>query len=129
MAVANDKTHSHGPSEYYTVLGDIKITTGENSKFPPSTSWLVDGQFVSWTAGPKGSKHLSLKITWQLKNGNVDLFPKYNIYVNKLTSVSSENQSEMLGRAQDHIGLAEVKSFYISDSEVSSGTSSLKFII
>ncbi|KAI3470921.1 hypothetical protein Pfo_027584 [Paulownia fortunei] len=130
VAVADDKTHSRGPSEYYTVLGDIKITSsGENSKFPPSTSWLVDGQFVNWASGPEGSKHLSVKITWQLKDGNADLFPKYNIYVGKLTSMSSGNHSEMLGGAQVYLGVAAVKSFYISDLEVASGTSILKFII
>ncbi|KAL0341239.1 UNVERIFIED_CONTAM: Cytosolic endo-beta-N-acetylglucosaminidase 1 [Sesamum radiatum] len=129
-AVTDDKPHSSAPSEYYAVLGDIKITTsGENTNFPPSTAWTVDGQFVSWTSGPKGSKNLSVKIAWHLKDGNVDLFSKYNIYVNKLTSVSSVYQSEMLDGSQEYIGVAAVKSFYISDLQVASGISSLKFII
>ncbi|KAL0359139.1 UNVERIFIED_CONTAM: Cytosolic endo-beta-N-acetylglucosaminidase 1 [Sesamum angustifolium] len=129
-AVTDDKPDSSAPSEYYAVLGDIKITTsGENTNFPPSTAWTVDGQFVSWTSGPKGSKNLSVKIAWHLKDGNVDLFSKYNIYVNKLTSVSSVYQSEMLDGSQEYIGVAAVKSFYISDLEVASGISSLKFII
>ncbi|KAI3458498.1 hypothetical protein Pfo_015161 [Paulownia fortunei] len=129
VAVAADKTLFRGPSEYYAVLGDIKITTdGENSKFPPSNSWLVDSEFVSWTSGSQGSKHLSVKIVWQLKVGKADLFPKYNIYVDKLSS-SSGNQSRMLELANEYLGVALVKSFYISDLEVPSGTSSLKFII
>ncbi|KAL0452691.1 UNVERIFIED_CONTAM: Cytosolic endo-beta-N-acetylglucosaminidase 1 [Sesamum latifolium] len=124
------KTPSSAPSEYYAVLGDIKITTsGENTNFPPSTAWTVDGQFISWTSGPKGSKNLSVKITWQLKDGNADLFSKYNIYVNKLTSVSSVYQSEMIDGSQEYLGVAAAKSFYISDLEVASGISSLKFII
>ncbi|KAL2248946.1 UNVERIFIED_CONTAM: Cytosolic endo-beta-N-acetylglucosaminidase 1 [Sesamum indicum] len=121
---------SSAPSEYYAVLGDIKVTTsGENINFPPSTAWTVDGQFVSWTSGPKGSKNLSVKITWRLKDSNVDLFSKYNIYVNKLKSVSSVYQSEMLEGFQEYLGVAAAKSFYISDLEVASGISSLKFTI
>ncbi|KAK6135751.1 hypothetical protein DH2020_030531 [Rehmannia glutinosa] len=76
VAVAADTTLPDGPSDYYyAVLGDIKITTdGENSKFPPSNLWLVDGEFVSWTSGSQGSKKLSVKIVWRLKVGNADLF-------------------------------------------------------
>ncbi|KAK6145556.1 hypothetical protein DH2020_022376 [Rehmannia glutinosa] len=130
VVAADDKNHYHGPSEYYAVLGDIKITSsGDNTKFPPSTSWLVDGQFVSWTSGPNGSKLLSVKISWKLKDGNADLFTKYNIYVSKLTNKLSGNHRELLEGGQDYIGVAEVNSFYISKLEVPSGISSLKFVI
>lgn len=124
------KSHSPGPSEYYTILGDIKITSsGETPNFPPSTSWSVDGQFVSWTSGPNGLKHVNVKITWKQKNGDADIFTRYNIYVNKLTSISSGNHSGILEGAQDFLGVAAVNSFYVSNLEVPSGTSSLKFII
>ncbi|KAL8051368.1 hypothetical protein ABFX02_06G143700 [Erythranthe guttata] len=106
-------------SEYYAILGDIKITSsGETPTFPPSSSWVVDGQFVNWTSDPKGSKHLSVKITWKLKDGNnADNFTKYNIYVEKLT------------KEYEYIGVAAVQSYYVSDLEVTAGTSSLKFIV
>ncbi|PIN20586.1 Mannosyl-glycoprotein endo-beta-N-acetylglucosaminidase [Handroanthus impetiginosus] len=122
--------NSTATSEYYAVLGDIKITTtGENSKFPPSDSWLVDGEFVSWTSGSQGSKHLSVKIVWQLKVGNSDHFPKYNVYVEKVTGSLTGNESRVLESANEYVGVAVVKSFYVSDLEVPSGTSGLKFII
>ncbi|KAK4433359.1 Cytosolic endo-beta-N-acetylglucosaminidase 1 [Sesamum alatum] len=130
-AEAVSNTLSDGPpSEYYAILGDIKITTaGGNPKFPPSDSWLVDGQFVSWTSGSQGTKNLSVKISWQLKVGNADLFPKYNIYVNKLTSTSSGNQNLKLSEGNEYLGVAVAKSFYVADLEVPSGISSVKFMI
>ncbi|KAL8050132.1 hypothetical protein ABFX02_06G063200 [Erythranthe guttata] len=123
-AVAADETPSRGPSEYNAVLGDIKIFSGgNNSNFPPSDSWLVGGEFVSWSLDSKGLKKLSVKIVWQLKIGDGDIFPKYNVYVDKVTSSSSENQDS------EFIGEAVVKTFYVSDLEVPSGTSGLKFRI
>ncbi|KAK4489296.1 hypothetical protein RD792_005100 [Penstemon davidsonii] len=116
------KQESHAPSQYHAVLGDIKITTlGQISNFPLSSSWIFDSQFVVWTSGPQGSKRLSAKITWQLKEGNAD-FVKYNIYVNKLKGTSSEG-------APEYLGGAVVKSFYVSDLEVPTGVYSLKFVI
>ncbi|KAL0299327.1 UNVERIFIED_CONTAM: Cytosolic endo-beta-N-acetylglucosaminidase 1 [Sesamum radiatum] len=129
-AEAVSNTLSDGPSEYYAILGDIKITTaGDNSKFPPSDSWLVDGQFVSWTSGSQGSKLLSVKIMWQLKVGNADPFPKYNIYVDKITSTSSGNQNLKPSEGNKYLGVTVAKSFYVADLEVPSGISSLKFMI
>ncbi|KAL0321816.1 UNVERIFIED_CONTAM: Cytosolic endo-beta-N-acetylglucosaminidase 1 [Sesamum calycinum] len=129
-AEAVSNTLSDGPSEYYAILGDIKITTaGDNSKFPPSDSWLVDGQFVSWTSGSQGSKLLSVKIMWQLKVGNADPFPKYNIYVNKITSTSSGNQNLKPSEGNKYLGVTVAKSFYVADLEVALGISSLKFMI
>ncbi|KAG8380891.1 hypothetical protein BUALT_Bualt06G0063800 [Buddleja alternifolia] len=127
VAVAADNTPSHGPSQYYAALGDIKITTsGENSKFPPSDSWRIDTQFVSWNSGSEGSKLLSVKLVWQLKVGDADIFPKYNLYVKKVKNTSSGNESEV---DNEYVGAAVVKSFYISDLEVTSGVSSVKFVI
>ncbi|KAK4385293.1 hypothetical protein Sango_2653300 [Sesamum angolense] len=129
-AEAVSNTLSDGPSGYYAILGDIKITTaGDNSKFPPSDSWLVDGQFVSWTSGSQGSKLLSVKIMWQLKVGNADPFPKYNIYVDKITSTSSGNQNLKPSEGNKYLGMTVAKSFYVADLEVPSGISSLKFMI
>lgn len=124
-AAAVGDTLSHAPSNYYVALGDLKIAAGgENTKFPPSGSWHVASEFVSWTSGSQGSKNLSVKIIWQLKAGIADPFPKYNVFVEKLNSSSYGAVV-----AHEYLGEAVVKSFYISDLEVSSGTSSLKFVI
>lgn len=129
-SVAADRSSSPAPSEYSAVLGDIKISTdAENTKYPPSNSWHVDSKFINWTSGSQGSKKLSVKITWQLKVGNSDIFPKYNIFVEKLNSSSSGNQSQLLKVANEYLGEAVVQSFYISELAVPSGTSSLKFRI
>ncbi|XP_047983700.1 cytosolic endo-beta-N-acetylglucosaminidase 1-like isoform X1 [Salvia hispanica] len=127
---AADYVLSRAPSEYYAVLGDLKISAdGENTNFPPSDSWNVSSEFVSWTSGSQGSKNLSVKIIWQLKAGYADLFLNYNIFVEKLNSPSSGTQSRLSEVAHEYLGEAAVKSFYISDLEVPSGTSFLKFII
>ncbi|KAK6145568.1 hypothetical protein DH2020_022388 [Rehmannia glutinosa] len=125
VVAADDKNNYHGPSEYYAILGDIKVTSsGDNTKFPPSTSWLVDGQFVSWTSGPNGSKLLSVKVSWKLKDGNADIFTKYNIYVSKLTNKSSGNHGELLEGAQDYLGVA-VKGLLLMIPSVA-GTKNMK---
>ncbi|KAH6773881.1 Glycosyl hydrolase family 85 [Perilla frutescens var. frutescens] len=121
--VTDNNKPALGSSDYYAVLGDIKITTlRENTTFPPSTSWLVDGELVSWNSAPNGAKRLSLKISWKLKDGDANLLiPKYYIYVT--------NTSPNTGVAHDFLGVAEMRSFYVSDLEVVSGTTSFKFII
>ncbi|GFP86568.1 cytosolic endo-beta-n-acetylglucosaminidase [Phtheirospermum japonicum] len=117
-AVCYTSKHRKADDQYYAILGDIKFTkSGEITTFPPSASWLVDGQFISWASGPNGSKLLSVKITWKLKDGSADAFTKYNVYVSKLT------------RARDYVGVALVKTFYVSNLEVASSVSSLKFVI
>ncbi|CAI9768283.1 unnamed protein product [Fraxinus pennsylvanica] len=97
-----DKTPSRDPSEYYAVLGYIRVyTSSKNTDFPPSASWIVNSHYVQFTSGPQGSKNLSIKIIWQLKEG----------------------------ADQEYLGVAKVECFYISELVVPSGTSSLKFII
>ncbi|KAL6545124.1 hypothetical protein OROHE_009789 [Orobanche hederae] len=125
VAFVADKTLSHGASDsYYAVLGDIKIISDEqNSKFPPSNSWLVDSEYVGWTRNTQGSRKLSVKIVWGLKVGSDDIFAKYNVYVDKVTSSLSGNQ------INEFLGVAFVRGFYVSDLEVPEGTSSVKFII
>lgn len=127
---SKDASLAHGPSDYYAVLGNIIVKTSEqNSVFPPSASWLVEGQYIKWTSGSQGSKTLSVKIIWKLKDGDDSLFPKYNIYVEKLTKQGGGNPVGVLEGVQGYLGVAQVEAFYVSDLAVPSGTSSLKFII
>ncbi|XP_059666788.1 cytosolic endo-beta-N-acetylglucosaminidase 1-like isoform X2 [Cornus florida] len=117
-----DNSLARGPSEYFALLGHITVKTSEqNSSFPPSTSWLVEGQYIKWTSGSQGSKTLSVKVIWKLKDGDASLFPQYNIYVEKL--------SKMLEGVQEYLGVARVDAFYVSDLVIPTGTSSLNFII
>ncbi|GMI79933.1 Endo-beta-N-acetyglucosaminidase 85B [Hibiscus trionum] len=132
------------PTAYFAVLGHIGISAlVQNTVFPPSTSWIVKGQDLEW-----GSKTVSLKISWKLKDGENTLFPRYNIYVEKLTTQAvgslgnlalppSDVNSET-GQLESHsgtkgageyIGAAQIEAFYVSDFIVPSATSSLKFII
>ncbi|XP_059669303.1 cytosolic endo-beta-N-acetylglucosaminidase 1-like [Cornus florida] len=117
-----DNALARGPSEYFALLGHITVKTSEqNSSFPPSTSWLVEGQYIKWTSGSQGSKTLSVKVIWKLKDGDASLFPQYNIYVEKL--------SKMLEGVQEYLGVARVDAFYVSDLVIPTGTSSLNFIV
>ncbi|KAL5732959.1 hypothetical protein ACOSQ2_032651 [Xanthoceras sorbifolium] len=118
------------PAEYFAVLGDITIKTlGPYSHFPPSSSWLVDTHYIKWTSGSQGSKTLNVKLSWELKDGNDSLFPKYNIYVKKLAKQQVGIQDGLPEGAHEYLGSAHVKAFYVSDLVVPSGTDSLKFII
>ncbi|KAF8397213.1 hypothetical protein HHK36_016121 [Tetracentron sinense] len=118
------------PSEYYAVLGHIAVKTSKlNSDFPPSTSWVVEGQYISWTSGSQGAKTLNIKIVWKLEDGDGPLFANYIIYVEKLTKQSVGKLSGPLGGGEEYLGVAQVEAFYASNLLVPPGTSSLKFII
>lgn len=128
----NKMRQARSPVEYLAILGHITIKTfsEKNSDFPPSSSWLVEGEFIKWTSGSQGSKTLSAKIVWKLKNGtNTVAFPNYKIYVKKLAKQVVGNQDEILEEAQVYLGTAYVEAFYVSDLAVPGGTSSLKFIV
>lgn len=117
------------PAEYFAVLGHIRISAfDQNTEFPPSTSWIVEVQDVEWGVS-QGYKTLGLKISWKLKDRKNSLFPRYNIYVEKLTKQSFRTQGRTLVGIQEFIGVAQVDAFYVSDLVIPSGTSSLKFIV
>ncbi|XP_059666789.1 cytosolic endo-beta-N-acetylglucosaminidase 1-like [Cornus florida] len=127
--VNEDNSLARSPSEYFAVLGHITVRTSEkNSMFPPSTSWLVEGQYINWTSGSQGSKTLSVKVLWKLKDGDSSEFPKYNIYVEKLATNAVGETGKMHG-VPEYLGVAQVEAFYVSDLVVPLDTSSLKFII
>ncbi|XP_058207318.1 cytosolic endo-beta-N-acetylglucosaminidase 1-like [Rhododendron vialii] len=118
----SESSPSPNPTEYFAILGHVSVkTSGQNVVFPPSTSWLVEGQDIEWTSGSQKSKTLSVKISWRLKDGNASLFPKYNIFVEKLS-----NQD--VGK-QEYLGVAHVEAFYVFNLVVPCGTSNLKFSI
>ncbi|KAI9156743.1 hypothetical protein LWI28_011490 [Acer negundo] len=125
---SQDSTLTCVPAEFFAVLGDITIkTSGQNSDFPPSSSWLVEAQYLKWTSNSQGSKILDVRISWKLKHGNVSLFPKYNIYVEaKQTNGSPERRLEV---TRKYLGSAHMEAFFISDLDVPTGTDSLKFIV
>lgn len=108
--------------EYFAELGHLSIRTSENKlDFLPSSSWLVDGQFIKWASGSGGSKTLSVKIVWKLKYGTSTAFSNYNIYVKNVTKQVEE--------VAEYLGTAHVEAFYVSDLVVPSETCSLKFIV
>ncbi|KAJ7963921.1 Cytosolic endo-beta-N-acetylglucosaminidase [Quillaja saponaria] len=125
----HDSMSSSSPANYFAILGHITIKTPKhNSDFPQSTSWLVNGEHIKWTWSAQGSKNLSIKLTWKLKDVTHFVFHNYNIYVQKLTEVISE-PAGTLERARDYLGTAHVNCFYVSNHEVPSDISSLKFFI
>ncbi|KAJ4720129.1 Cytosolic endo-beta-N-acetylglucosaminidase [Melia azedarach] len=121
---------SRSPAEYFAVLGDITIkNSGQNSDFPPSTSWLVEAQYIKWTSGSEGVKTLNVKIIWALKDGNDSWFPKYNIYVEKQAKKAVGNLDGKLEAKHNYLGVAQVEAFYVSNLVIPSKTDSLRFII
>lgn len=120
---SQDDSCAHNSTEYYAVLGHISMKScGQNSVFPPSDMWLVQGQYIQWTTGSEDTKYLSLKITWKMKDGNDSEFSTYNIYVEKLAEGKPKGE-------QSYLGVARVEAFYVYDLATSSDTSSIKFII
>ncbi|XP_039038812.1 cytosolic endo-beta-N-acetylglucosaminidase 1-like [Hibiscus syriacus] len=124
-----DQPGNTNPVEYLAVLGHIKISTSDKpTEFPPSTSWIVDGQYIEWGGSP-GSKTLSLKISWKLKDGKNPPYQTYNIYVEKQPKQSIRAPGRKVEGEREYIGVAHVEAFYVSQLAIPSGTSSLKFII
>lgn len=113
---------STGQSEYHAVLGHLLVTASScELDFPPSTSWIVEGQHIKWSANSYGSKKLSMKLVWKLKDGDTSVFSNYNIYVQKVKGAVED--------AAEYLGVAKVEAFYISDLVFPSATTSLKFLI
>ncbi|KAJ4841410.1 hypothetical protein Tsubulata_051285, partial [Turnera subulata] len=134
--LASHTSHGHddtivgSPPEYFAVLGHLTIKTSKgNPYFPPSSSWIVKGQYIKWTSGSQGSKTLSMEISWKLKDGNDSPFQKYNIYVDHVSKQETGNPGGRLKAVRQYIGEANMEAFYISELSIPSSTSSLKFII
>lgn len=126
----SEDTLTYSPKEYHAVLGHITMNTSkENTYFPPSSSWLVEGHYIKWSSGSQGSKTVSVKIVWKSKDGTDSQFPKYNIYVEKLPKQAVRNHGVGLGGVQEYLGVANVEAFYVSELPIPATTSSLKFII
>ncbi|XP_020237238.1 cytosolic endo-beta-N-acetylglucosaminidase 1 [Cajanus cajan] len=124
-STGNDETLAP-PSNYFALLGHITMKTSDyKSDFPMSSSWQVEGSCIKWTSDPLGSKTLDVKISWELKNGNNYLFLKYNLYLVKLSKQARTTFEDV----KEYLGVAEVNCFYVSDLDIPSDTSSLKFII
>ncbi|EXB29265.1 Cytosolic endo-beta-N-acetylglucosaminidase [Morus notabilis] len=120
------RTSNRSSTEYYAVLGHISIKTSEhNLQFPPAGSWLVEGHYTEWDASSKGSKTVSVKITWKLKDGNGSAFPKYNIYAEKIAGKVVPGQAA----AREFLGVALVEAFYVASFAVDSDNIGVKFII
>ncbi|XP_057948732.1 cytosolic endo-beta-N-acetylglucosaminidase 1-like [Malania oleifera] len=127
---SEDLSAQNSPN-YYALLGHMTIKTpDQNFDYPPATAWLVEHQYVKWTSGSQGSKSLSVKITWKLKDGNDSTFPQYNIYMQKLAKQVAEHPSGKLeGGARIFLGTACLRAFYVSNFPVPTGISTLKFTI
>lgn len=125
-----DSILSLSSKEYLAILGDITIkTSAQILVFPPSTSWIVEGQNTKWTSPSEGSKSLSIKVIWKLQNGDASLFPKYNIYVKKLDKQVVGKPRGTLPGGHEYLGVAFVEAYQVSDLEVPSETSAIKFFI
>ncbi|XVF84068.1 hypothetical protein PTKIN_Ptkin16aG0545000 [Pterospermum kingtungense] len=123
------RSNAQDAAEYFAVLGHIRISTfNQNTEFLPSTSWIVEGQYIEWGVS-QGSKTLNLKISWKLKDGKNSPFQRYNIFVEKLKKQSVRTLGRTLEGIREFVGVAQVEIFYVSDLVIPSGTSSLKFII
>ena len=71
---ANDNDLARSGSNYYAVLGHLTVkTSDQTSDFPPSSSWLIEGQHIKWASDFLGAKTLSAEIIWKLKDGNYSI--------------------------------------------------------
>jgi mannosyl-glycoprotein endo-beta-N-acetylglucosaminidase len=113
-----------GSLPYHASVGSISIRkTGKDTKFPTAELWVTEGEYISLSNSSNASNGLSLKISWKLKTPGQTLFKKYNIYVEMLRTDSSAKLPRI------YLGVASVEAFYVSDLEVPTEVTGLKFII
>ncbi|KAL6838252.1 hypothetical protein ACP4OV_031924 [Aristida adscensionis] len=118
------EANADGSSHYHVSLGHISIRKiDENTQFPPAQSWVTEGEYISWSNGSNAIRLVSLKINWKLKDSGQTAFRKYNVYVEKLMADSNAESS------RSFLGVASVDTFYVSDLEVPSQVTGLKFVI
>ncbi|KAG8085246.1 hypothetical protein GUJ93_ZPchr0010g10058 [Zizania palustris] len=113
----------NGSLRYHASLGHVSIRTTEKTEFPPARSWVTEGGYISWTNCSDKSKLISLKISWMLNPGHLISFMKYNVYVEKIKADSNAKASRIF------LGVASVEAFYVSDLQVPSEVTNLKFVI
>ncbi|XP_065872305.1 cytosolic endo-beta-N-acetylglucosaminidase 1-like [Euphorbia lathyris] len=106
----------------------IENSEGGNSGFPSPSSWLIEAQNIKWSLGSHGSKLVSAKLTWKLKDGSKFEFSKYIVYVEKNSKNDARN-SGSLKRIREYIGATYVEAFYVTDISIPSTTCTLKFVI
>ncbi|OAY73406.1 Cytosolic endo-beta-N-acetylglucosaminidase 2 [Ananas comosus] len=110
---------------YCASIGHISIRNSEQSmQFPQANAWVTEGQCISWAPDSNGTRNVSLKIVWKLADAYTDSFMKYNIYVEKQMANSGGNSVE-----RTYLGVARVEAFYVSDLDVPSEVTCLRFII
>lgn len=131
-----DKLNKHstsitaGLTDFNASLGHISIKTSvENMKYPPATSWVVEGQYISWASGPNDTKIVSLKILWSLNGAGDAMFLKYNVYADKSAKSEADDTDGIIRGNLEYLGVAQVQAFYVSNMSVPTGISALKFII
>ncbi|KAI4384550.1 hypothetical protein MLD38_002690 [Melastoma candidum] len=114
---------THSNAGFHAVLGDFAVKTVDHvTKFPPASSWLVEGEYIKWSPDKSspGLRRLSVKIKWGSKSRDSSYF-RYNIYAVKSSATRQEEP--------EFIGTAEVRAFYVSDLVLSPGVTSVKFIV
>ncbi|XLS74351.1 hypothetical protein HN51_031216 [Arachis hypogaea] len=113
----NSDSTSASTSDYFSILGYISIQTLEyKSDFPVASSWQVDAKYMKWTSGPRGSKILSLQISWELIDGKNHQFRSYNVYLVK--SSKQEGTSSRLEHVKEYLGVAQEKCYDVSELKV-----------
>ncbi|KAK8928238.1 hypothetical protein KSP39_PZI017503 [Platanthera zijinensis] len=109
-------------SPYYASLGLLRIEIfGQKVEFPPPDSWITVGEDISWSLSNEGTRTVSLKITWKLKDSSQP-FAAYNVYVRKMSGGLNDTVGTL-----DLLGVVRAGLYYVSALEVPSGVTDLGF--
>ncbi|CAN0909820.1 Cytosolic endo-beta-N-acetylglucosaminidase 1 [Linum grandiflorum] len=108
-------------NEFSAVLGHVLMkSSDQNSYLPCGTSWEVTPEFIQY--GGDGSKSVSFKINWRLKDGITTFrIPRYNVYCMEKRRAGDSSAK--------YLGAAAVEAFYVSGLVVPPDVCSLKFIV
>lgn len=116
---------------YFALLGHISIKDLKKTKlFPPASSWVVEAHNVEIVPGDSGSRTLSCKLEWKLKQPEEDyVFTRYNVYAEKLISYRTRKVMEEPRNEKVFLGTAHVDAYYVSGMVVGSDVKKVRFVI
>lgn len=126
-------TEETNTPEYFALLGHISIKCQQKTNlYPPASSWVIEAHQIKVVPGDSGSRTLSCKLEWRLKNPEEDsTFTRYNLYAENLNSNNYRPRKVMEEPSNEKVflGTAHVDAYYVSDMVVGANVKGVRFVV
>ncbi|EOA29966.1 hypothetical protein CARUB_v10013078mg [Capsella rubella] len=123
-------------SEYVALLGHISIKDHVQYQQKPETllpasPWVIEAHNIELLPSNSGSKILKLKLEWRQKDLEDSVFPRYNLYAEKVksTDVRPRKVLEKASSETVFLGVAHVPAYYVAELVVESEVKGVRFVV